>query len=246
MLCTNCGFVNDADAVFCENCGVSVIKKEPVSSETDVSLNKKDDKTNYFTQSDHAIKWIYEFSLWKNPVIFVTVLKVMLIACCVPALLMFFLTLADTGFVEATQVFLTVIGIGGGVIICLSALAYVIIALLYGGKYIVLFKMDQKGIYHIQLKKQFGKAQALGFLTALAGLAGGNLTAAGAGLIAATKQSQYSTFSKIKSIKIKEKRNTIYLNEFPVHNQIYVSAENFSDIKEYIISHCPKNVKITY
>jgi hypothetical protein len=96
------------------------------------------------------------------------------------------------------------------------------------------------------LKKQFAKAQALGFLTALAGLAGGNLTAAGAGLMAATKQSQYSTFAKIKSIKIKEKRNTIYLNEFPVHNQIYAPAENFSDIKEYIISHCPKNVKITY
>jgi hypothetical protein len=127
----------------------------------------------------------------------------------------------------------------------LLIIAYVFVGFLYGGKYYVLFKMDDKGVNHIQLDKQYKKAQALGFLTALIGLSSGNLTTAGSGLMAATKQSLYTSFKKVKSIKVAKARNTIYVNETLSRNQVYVANEDFDFILEHILNHCPKNIRVT-
>ena len=127
----------------------------------------------------------------------------------------------------------------------LLIIAYVFVGFLYGGKYYVLFKMDDKGVNHIQLDKQYKKAQALGYLSALIGLSSGNLTTAGSGLMAATKQSLYTSFKKVKSIKVAKARNTIYVNETLSRNQVYVSNEDFDFVLEHILNNCPKNVRVT-
>ena len=105
--------------------------------------------------------------------------------------------------------------------------------------------MDDKGVNHIQLDKQYKKAQALGYLSALIGLSSGNLTTAGSGLMAATKQSLYTSFKKVKSIKVAKARNTIYVNETLSRNQVYVSNEDFDFVLEHILNNCPKNVRVT-
>lgn len=50
-----------------------------------------------------------------------------------------------------------------------------ILAGIYGWKYIVLFEMNEEAIRHIHMNKQFKKAEAMGWLTALIGAASGHL-----------------------------------------------------------------------
>jgi len=225
-------------------------KQEPGTRET----VKKQEKTEAAGEQDQHVQghiveeagtynWMYEFSLWKNPSVFITVYKVMLISLAFPALLMFFLTLEE-GVEEAFKLLFAMIGYGIILITGLTIVAYVFLGILYGGRYYVLFKMDAKGINHIQLEKQYKKAQALGFLTALTGVSAGSLSAGGAGLLAASRQSLYTSFKKVKSIKICPGRNTIYLNESMARNQIYATKEEFQFVKEYILKNCPKNVRV--
>jgi len=198
---------------------------------------------NVTMSSEGSYNWMYEFSLWKNPAIMITVSKVLLIALMVPAMLMFFLTLGD-GLGEAFKLLLSMLGIGAALMFVLMIAGYVMLSIAYGGKYYVLFKMDNKGVNHIQLDKQHKKAQALGFLTALIGLSSGNISAAGAGLLGASKKSQYTNFKKVKSVKFSPRMNTVYLNESLNKNQIYAEKEDYLFIKEFILENCPKNVKI--
>ena len=256
MFCENCGFEQSDTAVFCAKCGAQIQKQPPPAEDkrgesANAVVSKAEMRSEFAGQSSPNVvrdqngnlSWVYEFSFWKNPSILLTAWKVMMLACLAPGLLMFFLSLGD-GLFEAFKTSLMVFGIAAGAITVLLAIAYPLLALMYGGKYCVLFKMDDQGVDHIQLKKQFQKAQALGFLTLLMGLAGNNFSAAGAGLMSATRQSMHTTFSKVKSVKINESRHTIYLNETLNHNQVYAEPEDFSLVKDYILSHCPKNAKI--
>lgn len=269
MFCENCGKKRIADEVLCEECGKPFIKIEG-TLETAILNGTKDQDvlTNQIVNEESApksesidetptmtthgnitingseLQWMYEFSFWKNPVILITVAKVLFISLFVPAIFMFVITLGDD-FVEAFKISIMILGYGIIIMALLLAIAYPLLALRYGGKYYVLFKMDDEGVNHIQLDKQYKKAQALGFLTALIGLSIGNLTTAGAGIMAATKQSLYTSFKKVKSIKSVKARNTIYVNETMTKNQIYATNEDFDFVLEHIISKCPKHVRVT-
>lgn len=190
-----------------------------------------------------SYEWMYEFSLWKNPTALMTAFKVLLMGLFVPTTLMFFLTLGN-GIGKALKVVIFILGYGVILMIILLIIGYVILASIYGGKYYVLFKMDEKGVNHIQLEKQYKKAQSLEFLTALMAISSGNLAAGGAGILAASKQNLYTSFKDVKKIVINPRRNTIYLNESLKRNQIYVNKEEFQLIKGYILNNCPNNVKV--
>lgn len=210
------------------------------------SEDEKEEKIgqNIIKDTNGCLRWMYEFSLWKNPAVLLTTYKILLISSFFPALLMFFLTFED-GIIDAFKVLFSVMFFVAAALTVLLAVAYVVLGLFYGGKYYVLFKMDEKGVNHIQLNKQYKKAQALGFLTAIASYAAGNVSLAGAGLMGASKQSHYTSFNKVKSIKVYSRRNTIYINESLKHNQIYADKKDFQFVKEYILKCCPKNARIT-
>lgn len=207
---------------------------EETSSEQEIKISE-----NITKSSTGSYNWMYEFSLWKNPAVLITVFKVVLISLLVPALLMFFLTIGE-GIGEAFKLFISILGIGAVLMSVLMIVGYVMLSLAYGGKYYVLFQMDNKGVNHIQLDKQHKKAQALGLLTALIGVSTGNITAAGAGLLGASKKSQYTNFKKVKSVKFSPRTNTIYLNESLNKNQIYATKEDFQFVKQFILDNCPK------
>lgn len=198
------------------------------------------------TQNDNGdLFWMYELSMWKNPTLLITSWKVLMLVCGLLGMFVFFITLGE-GFMEAVREALMIFGLIAGILTGLLVIAYPILSLTYKGKYCVLFEMNETGVKHTQLKDQFKKAQALGFLTALLGAATKSYSTAGAGLLAATKQSQQSTFANVKSVKIKEKRHVIYVNETLNRNQVYAEPEDFIFIRDYIVAHCPKNSKIWY
>ena len=184
---------------------------------------------------DGIYRWTYEVNMWKNPVILITLLKVLSFGASVPILLVTVLALFEGGLADALK---ALVGVSVGVVLTIGfllALAYPLVAIMSGGKYCMIFEMDQKGIKHIQMQKQFKKAQVLGIITALTGT---TPTTTGIGLLAGAKQSSYSRFSKVKSIRAQRRRQVIYVNERLEHNQIYVPAEDFDQVLDYLVSHC--------
>lgn len=96
-----------------------------------------------------------EFSFWRNPAILITAAKVLLISPFIPALFTFVITFVD-GFGAAFGIASKIFGYGILLMAGLLAVAvaYLLLGLIYGGKYFVLFKMDDKGVNHIQLDKR--------------------------------------------------------------------------------------------
>ena len=123
----------------------------------------------------------------------------------------------------------------------LSIVGYSILACIYGWKYCVLFEMNETGIRHIHMEKQYKKAQALAWLTAMAGAAAGKPGTAGTGLLAATKNEQATEFSKVKRLRSFRTFHTIKLDSLLTHNQIYAQPEDYDFVLDYISKRIPGN-----
>lgn len=111
-------------------------------------------------------------------------------------------------------------------------------AIIYKGKYIVLFEMDENEISHTQEPEQFKKAQKLGKITAAVGAGRGSFAAAGAGMLAASKQASISVYSKVRKVKPSRRFHVIKVNELIEKNQIYVTNEDFDFVYNFIKSRC--------
>lgn len=270
MFCEKCGSPRVGDAKFCEQCGtpfevaapappmVAEQTAEEPSDPVEMPVKGAKESSRASTRRSQSVpasdipgsstnlvrQWVYEFSFWKNPAILITTSKVLLLGLLGPTLLMFFLTLGD-GLDEALAVTGNFLGFGLLILAVLLALAYVLLGLIYGGKYLVLFQMDDTGVDHIQLASQVKRAEAMGLLAALAGAATGNVTATGAGLMAASRHHLQTKFKKVRSIKAVRSRNTIYLNESVTRNQVYPEPGRFDEVLDHIIRHSPQNVRFT-
>lgn len=99
--------------------------------------------------------------------------------------------------------------------------------------------MDHKGIDHIQMPKQFKKAEGLAWLTAMAGLVTGNFTTAGAGILAGSKNTSTSRFDHVKKIIRKKGLHCIKVNEVLEKNQIYAADEDYEFVWDFITQQCP-------
>lgn len=191
---------------------------------------------------DGKYRWIYELNMYKNPSIIFVVFKIFgyifLIAWAIMIIADLFRGEGWDMFWDNTKMML----IFCAVFSVLTILAYLLVAASYGGKYIVLFEMDEKGVLHRQIKSQVKKAQVMGWLTVLAGVRAGNLTTVGVGLNSATKTSSYSSFDHVRNVKAYRSRNLIKVNELLEKNQVYATDEDFDFVYDYIRSHCP-NVK---
>ena len=131
----------------------------------------------------------------------------------------------------------------GLVFFVIGIIAYLIVANQYGWRYMVIFEMDEKGIIHRQMEKQFDKVKAAGWLAAMIGAAAGSPSAAGAGLLAASHDSLSTDFDKVKRIKISRAYHTIYLNAPFSNNQVYVKDEDFDLVKNYILERIPEETR---
>jgi len=190
---------------------------------------------------DGVLRWVHEISLWKNPTVLITTAKVLLLAASVPALLVGLLALVEgDGIGAALGSVAQVGGIVIGIVAVLLLIAYPLTAILQGGRYCVVFEMDERGVRHTQLRKQFERNQALAFVTVLAGIAAGSPQAAGAGLLAASRQSLHTAFAQVRKIRIDERRGVIHLAERLTRNQVYAAPEDFAFVRDFILARCPR------
>lgn len=187
---------------------------------------------------DGKYRWLYEMNMFRNPTIILTVAKV-LGGVLLGLWLVFGLLLsAIEGDWDGLLGMTRVLGIVMGVMAVLLVIAYLILCWMYHGKYIVLFEMDEKGVKHIQLPRQFKRAQAMGLITALVGLAAKRPTTAGAGLLSATRQASTSDFKYVKKVKAYPRRHLIKVNETLNKNQVYAATEDFDFVLDWIRTRC--------
>ena len=187
---------------------------------------------------DGKYRWVYEMNMITNPTIFLTVFKIffwiILVMWAVFGLFLYVFAGDWEGLWGMTKAAL----IGLGVMAVLTLLGVLVLAIIYGGKYIVLFEMDENEVAHIQVPRQFKKAQALGAITALAGGAAGRLSTAGAGLLSATKNASTSEFKNVRSVKACRRLNVIKVNQLLNKNQVYVPDADFDFVYDWIKSRC--------
>ena len=195
---------------------------------------------------DGKYRWVYEFDMLKNPSMLITIIKGMALSFGIVLAIIFLMLLLGgdlkywdledyTGFLRGYLILLAFM-------LALSVVSYIIVAGIYGWKYMVLFEMNEKEVRQIQMQKQFQKAEAMGWLAAMVGLATGNLTAAGTGILAASRNVSTSVFASVRNVKVSRLRHTIHVNQLLDRNQVYADGEDFDFVLQYILDHVPAEV----
>ncbi|MBR2834455.1 MAG: hypothetical protein IKE43_01885 [Coriobacteriales bacterium] len=200
---------------------------------------------NVYLCPDGKYRWYFEFDMLKNPSILITVCKVILLAYGIVMAAMMLLQFAEGTFRNVAEFwdFYRGFVILLAVLLALAVVAYLIVAASFGWKYMVLLTMDDEEVEQCPMKKEFDKAQAIGWLTAAVGLATGKVGMVGTGVLAASRNSSTSVFEHVRKVKAKRSRNVIYVNQLLGHNQIYAEDADFDFVRDYIVAHCP-NAKI--
>ena len=189
---------------------------------------------------DGAYRWVYEFSMLKNPIILFTVLGIFLKVLLGMWVFFGLFRIGDDGLVMAYVNQAKGLALPALILLGLTLIAYLILAGIYGWKYCVLFEMNEQGIRHIQMEKQFKKAQALGWLTFAVGMAARKPGAAGTGLLSASRNELSTEFSKVRRMRSLRAFHTIKLDGLLNHNQIYAEKEDYDFVLEYIRSRVPE------
>lgn len=187
---------------------------------------------------DGKYRWMYEMPMLSNPTLMITILKVIALTF---GILIGILFVADLigGNLDTFIGSLPVILIVCGVFLVLGVVSYLIVVIWFGGKYIVFFEMDEKGVDHIQAPYQYKKAEAIKVLGALAGIASPNVPAlTGIALLIGTNNVQSSNWDSVKNVKVVRKRHVIYVNEMLIKNQVYAADGDFDFVENYIMTHC--------
>lgn len=246
MFCKNCGSEIIEGSAFCENCGSAIGDLRSVAEKFPVQREKAQAQQvtpNIRLCPDGFYRWVYEFSMLKNPTLLFTIWKVLGIAFGAVYLFIVLLTLTQTHLdrVESTLNTTKVFVILALAFALIGVIAYLIVAASYGWKYMVLFEMTEEQVTHIQMPKQFERAEALGWLTAMAA---GRPSMMGAGLLAAARDRSVSEFRNVKSVKANRRRQVIHVNQTLDKNQIYALPEDYDFVFQYICEHIPETARI--
>lgn len=187
---------------------------------------------------DGKYRWKYEMNMLTNPTIFLTVFKIFFYIILVGFVVFGTFIYAIHGDWEGLLGMAKAMLIAMGVFFGLTILGVLGVAIMYRGKYIVIFEMDEKQIAHIQEPKQFRKAQKFSAVTAMAGVAAGSYSTAGAGMLSATKNSSTSILANVRRVKPRRWLHVIKVNQLLNKNQIYVPKEDFDFVYDFLKKHC--------
>lgn len=195
---------------------------------------------------DGKYRWTYEFNMLKNPAIILVVYKIFGILLSIPFLINV-IYLAKNGELQKEwndrlwsgsnpKVWLVVMA----VFVVLILISYLVVAWMYGGKYIVHFTLDEESVIHEQEPVQVQRARKLGLLTVLVGILAKRPSTVGAGMLAASRSTSTSVFDNVRRIKPRRYIELIKVNQLLDRNQVYVPKEDFDFVLNFIRTHCPK------
>ena len=132
--------------------------------------------------------------------------------------------------------------LGGGLAlgaIVLSLIGYAIFAAISGGKYNMLFHMDDDCVVHVQMPKEAERGDAISDVAGVVGVLTGNLTLMGTSMAQYGRHTMTSTFANVKSITQDRAHDLIKIRAGVEFNQIYAYPAQYDFVLSYIANHCP-------
>lgn len=188
---------------------------------------------------DGIYRWTYELNMYRNPTLLITTLKLLSLLFGIVWLFVVLVSMGDPGFwwkgfLTLTMVFSLLIL----AFLVIGTMAYYLNAFIQGGRYSVVFEMDEKGVKHKIRARQLKRAKVIAVLASLMGLLARKPAIISAGILAGSRASLYSTFASVKKITAVKARHVIYLDARLNHNQIYVDDEDFDEVYAFIAARC--------
>lgn len=194
---------------------------------------------------DGKYHWRYDVNLFTNPSILIDVFKVLGITVGIVVVLNLLIgSCAGTlSFREMMTFSGELLLIVGGIMLVLGILGYLLYACIMGGKYTILFTLDEKEVVHEQSTKATKKARKIGLLTALAGAAAHRPTAMGSGMMAASRTTMTTTLTDVRRLIPCRRQHLIKVNERLSKNRVFVCNEDFDFVYQFLAEHCPNAKK---
>ena len=249
MFCPNCGNQINDGARFCPFCGVSASEApapqmaQPPPPAFEPQGTSTQGAGNYALPpgierlEDGTLGWTYSQSLWSNPTILYTTLKVMMIAVVIILLLIGGLSAIEGDFDPEFFLYMTVGLIVGAFI--LSLIGYAVYAAVSGGKYNMLFFMNDDVVVHMAMPKEAKRGDRINDIAVLVGVLTGNPTLTGMGMANSGRNTLESNFADVKSIVQDRSHDLIKVRAGLKFNQIYASPAQYDFVLSHIASRCP-------
>lgn len=114
-------------------------------------------------------------------------------------------------------------------------LAFLLVWLVFRGAYSVRFALDEKGILCENQESQRKNVRLLSIITFLMGLSKGDLTAAGAGLLAGASTRVMIPWRQIRKVRYDEGRKQILIDAgMNNHIALFCTAENYAEVARVV------------
>lgn len=122
-----------------------------------------------------------------------------------------------------------------GLIALLFILTFLLIMIVYGGKYAPGFIVDETGIVNYTQEKHAKRNRVINGLLIALGAISGNPTAMSAGIIAQSKQVMRLRWKNIRKVKHDPKRHTILVRGgYTEKIAVFCTPENYLHVSEFI------------
>lgn len=188
---------------------------------------------------DGTYVWEHRVNMYTNPTLFITVCKAIALTLVITWLLIGTIILCADGFKGFWGVTQTM-----GLIVLIFAVftlfGYLIVALMYGGRYAVQFEMSEKAIVHRQIEAQHNRFRKMGLIISFLGLVTGKPGRVGQGMMVASHNTSTSVLKNVTKLKGHRGRGVIYVTQGLSHNQVYVTPEDYDFVFNFLKAHCPK------
>jgi hypothetical protein len=173
-----------------------------------------------------TLAWSVNVPIFRRGVI----LKQLGLAIGVPfGMLLLFLLLASGGSQRIYALY------GVGLILLLFALTYGLIQAVYGGTYAVDFEMDGVGVRGQTQARQARRGRVLNVLTVVLGLLTGQPAAAGAGLLAQSRQRFGLPWARVRRVSYQPREWTILLYGAPSETvAVFCTPENYQLVAQQV------------
>ena len=169
------------------------------------------------------MKWEISVSIFRNS----TIMQQLAIAIGIPfGILILFLFFSSSGE-NLIYVFYVL-----GLIVALFLFTYLLIMVVYGGKYEVGFEINRKGIFCYTQPQQARKNRIINGLVVVLGLLSGKPAVAGAGVLANTRQSTFLTWNRVRKVKYVPKQRLVILRgTWTEKMAVFCTEENYHDVE---------------